>query len=66
MLSPVVQAVLQMGFEQSAVESLVQSHFLLTGHHYTSVSDLVSDLLQAEAEGRQGSDNNTGAERIKK
>ncbi|KAF4078333.1 hypothetical protein AMELA_G00198060 [Ameiurus melas] len=57
MLSPVVQAVLQMGFEQAPVESLVQSHFLLTGHHYTSVSDLVADVLQAEEEGRQGSDN---------
>ncbi|XP_053500174.1 baculoviral IAP repeat-containing protein 7 [Ictalurus furcatus] len=59
MFSPVVQAVLQMGFEQAPVESLVQSHFLLTGHHYTSVSDLVADVLQAEEEGRQGSDNNT-------
>ncbi|KAB5546458.1 hypothetical protein PHYPO_G00072260 [Pangasianodon hypophthalmus] len=59
MFSPVVQAVLQMGFDQAAVESLVQSRFLLTGHHYTSVSDLVADILQAEEEGRQGSDNNT-------
>lgn len=53
-----------MGFEQAPVERLVQSHFLLTGHHYTSVSDLVADVLQAEEEGRQGSDNNTGAESI--
>lgn len=64
MFSPVVQAVLQMGFEQAPVESLVQSRFLLTGHHYTSVSDLVADVLQAEEEERQGSDNNTGAESI--
>ncbi|NP_001417846.1 baculoviral IAP repeat-containing protein 7 isoform 1 [Danio rerio] len=50
MLSPVVQAVLQMGFQHSLVESLVQSRFLLTGAHYTSVSDLVTDVLQAEEE----------------
>lgn len=64
MFSPVVQAVLQMGFDQALVESLVQSHFLLTGHHYISVSDLVADVLQAEEEGRQGNDNNTGAKSI--
>lgn len=62
--SPVVQTVLQMGFDQPLVESLVQSHFLLTGYHYISVSELVADILQAEEEGRQGSDNNTGAESI--
>uniref|UniRef100_A0A8C1CSF2 RING-type E3 ubiquitin transferase n=1 Tax=Cyprinus carpio carpio TaxID=630221 RepID=A0A8C1CSF2_CYPCA len=53
MLSPVVQAVLQMGFQHSIVEALVQSRYLLTGSHYTSVSDLVSDVLQAEEEERQ-------------
>ncbi|XP_059383347.1 baculoviral IAP repeat-containing protein 7 [Carassius carassius] len=53
MLSPVVQAVLQMGFQHSLVEGLVQSRYLLTGSHYTSVSDLVSDVLQAEEEERQ-------------
>ncbi|XP_051516453.1 baculoviral IAP repeat-containing protein 7-like [Myxocyprinus asiaticus] len=53
MLSPVVQAVLQMGFQHSMVESLVQSRYLLTGSHYTSVSDLVTDVLQAEEEERQ-------------
>ncbi|XP_067227304.1 baculoviral IAP repeat-containing protein 7 isoform X3 [Chanodichthys erythropterus] len=53
MLSPVVQAVLQMGFQRSLVESLVQSRYLLTGSHYTSVSDLVTDVLQAEEEERQ-------------
>ncbi|XP_036448357.1 baculoviral IAP repeat-containing protein 7 isoform X2 [Colossoma macropomum] len=56
MLSPVVQSVLQMGFRQELVESLVQSRYLLTGHHYTSVSDLVADILQAEEEERQGSE----------
>lgn len=53
MLSPVVQTVLQMGFEASLVESLVQTKYLLTGQHYTSVSDLVTDVLQAEQEDRQ-------------
>uniref|UniRef100_A0A668A6C0 RING-type E3 ubiquitin transferase n=1 Tax=Myripristis murdjan TaxID=586833 RepID=A0A668A6C0_9TELE len=53
MLSPVVQTVLQMGFDTSLVESLVQTKYLLTGQHYTSVSDLVTDILQAEEEDRQ-------------
>uniref|UniRef100_A0A7N8XF89 RING-type E3 ubiquitin transferase n=1 Tax=Mastacembelus armatus TaxID=205130 RepID=A0A7N8XF89_9TELE len=53
MLSPVVQTVLQMGFEASLVESLVQTKYLLTGQHYTSVSNLVTDVLQAEEEDRQ-------------
>lgn len=52
MLSPVVQTVLQMGFEASLVESLVQTKYLLTGQHYTSVTDLVTDILQAEEEDR--------------
>ncbi|XP_028266243.1 baculoviral IAP repeat-containing protein 7 [Parambassis ranga] len=52
-LSPVAQTVLQMGFEASLVESLVQTKYLLTGQHYTSVSDLVTDVLQAEEEDRQ-------------
>lgn len=60
MLSPVVQTVLQMGFETSLVESLVQTKYLLTGHHYTSVSNLVSDVLQAEEEDRQGAPQSTG------
>lgn len=53
MLSPVVQTVLQMGFETGLVESLVQTKYLLTGQQYTSVSDLVSDVLQAEQEDRE-------------
>ncbi len=60
MLSPVVQTVLQMGFEASLVESLVQTKFLLTGQHYTSVSDLVTDILQAEQEDRQRGPQNRG------
>lgn len=63
MFSPVVQAVLQMGFEQAPVERLVQSRFLHNSHCYTSVSDLVADVLQAEEEGRQNNDNK-GAESI--
>ncbi|CAL8259026.1 baculoviral IAP repeat-containing protein 7 [Gadus morhua] len=53
MLSPVVQTVLRMGFQASLVESLVQTKYLLSGQHYTSVSDLVTDVLQAEGEERQ-------------
>ncbi|XP_034028524.1 baculoviral IAP repeat-containing protein 7 [Thalassophryne amazonica] len=53
MLSPVVQTVVQMGFDSSLVESLVQTKYLLTGRHYTSVSDLVTDILQAERDDRQ-------------
>ena len=60
MLSPVVQTVLQMGFEASLVESLVQTKYLLTGQHYTSVSDLVTDVLQAEEEDRQRGPQNRG------
>ncbi|XP_066559016.1 baculoviral IAP repeat-containing protein 7 [Amia ocellicauda] len=54
--SPVTQTVIQMGFEPCLVESLVQTKYLLTGNQYTSVSDLVSDILQAEEEDRQGSE----------
>ena len=53
MLSPVVQTVLGMGFEASLVESLVQTKYLLTGQHYISVSELVTDVLQAEDDDRQ-------------
>ncbi|XP_036388335.1 baculoviral IAP repeat-containing protein 7 [Megalops cyprinoides] len=60
LLSPVVQTVLQMGFEAGLVESLVQTKYLLTGNHYTSVSDLVSDVLQAEEEDRQRSEEDRG------
>ncbi|XP_053339016.1 baculoviral IAP repeat-containing protein 7 [Clarias gariepinus] len=59
MFSPVVQAVLEMGFDQASVEGLVRSHFLLTGNQYISVSDLVADVLQAEEERGQSNDNNT-------
>ncbi|XP_021422559.2 baculoviral IAP repeat-containing protein 7 isoform X3 [Oncorhynchus mykiss] len=51
-LSPVVQTVLQMGFEAGLVEGLVQTKYLLNGQHYTSVSGLVTDILAAEEEDR--------------
>uniref|UniRef100_A0A665TW27 RING-type E3 ubiquitin transferase n=1 Tax=Echeneis naucrates TaxID=173247 RepID=A0A665TW27_ECHNA len=58
MLCPAVQTVLQMGFDANLVESLVQTKYLLTGQHYTSVSALVTEVLQAEEENRQrGSQN---------
>ncbi|KAG7257631.1 hypothetical protein CRUP_018386 [Coryphaenoides rupestris] len=53
MLSPVVQTVVRMGFRAGLVESLVQTKYLLSGQHYTSVSDLVADVLQAEEDERQ-------------
>ncbi|KAJ3586652.1 hypothetical protein NHX12_013048 [Muraenolepis orangiensis] len=52
LLSPVVQTVLRMGFQAGLVESLVQTKYLLNGQHYTSASDLVTDVLQAEGEER--------------
>lgn len=61
LLSPVVQTVLQMGFESSLVESLVQTKYLLTGRQYTSVSDLVSDVLQAEQEDRNTAPQSRGS-----
>lgn len=61
LLSPVVQTVLQMGFESSLVESLVQTKYLLTGRQYTSVSDLVSDVLQAEQEDRETAPQSRGS-----
>ncbi|OCT62495.1 baculoviral IAP repeat-containing protein 7-B isoform X2 [Xenopus laevis] len=48
--SSVAQDALQMGFKQSLVARLMQSRFLLTGSCYSSVSDLVTDLVLAEEE----------------
>ncbi|XP_073437010.1 baculoviral IAP repeat-containing protein 7 isoform X2 [Dendrobates tinctorius] len=50
--SSVAQGALQMGFDEDLVASLIQSQFLLTGAPYSSVSDLVHDLVQAEEESR--------------
>ncbi|XP_016284071.1 baculoviral IAP repeat-containing protein 7 [Monodelphis domestica] len=46
--STVVKSVLQMGFEQSMVERLVLSKYRLATPASTSVSQLVSDLIQEE------------------
>uniref|UniRef100_A0A8C5PK55 RING-type E3 ubiquitin transferase n=1 Tax=Leptobrachium leishanense TaxID=445787 RepID=A0A8C5PK55_9ANUR len=48
--SSVVQSVLQMGFDRDLVLNLVQSRQRLTGPMYSSVSVLVTDLVQAEEE----------------
>uniref|UniRef100_W5MCF6 RING-type E3 ubiquitin transferase n=1 Tax=Lepisosteus oculatus TaxID=7918 RepID=W5MCF6_LEPOC len=58
--SPEVQSVLQMGFDPSLVGSLVQTKYLLTGNQYTSVSDLVSDILQAEEDDREETEQTRG------
>lgn len=60
LLSPVVQTVLGMGFQAALVESLVETRYLLTGRHYTSVADLVGDILQAEEEDRLRAEQTTG------
>ncbi|XP_055509876.1 baculoviral IAP repeat-containing protein 3-like [Leucoraja erinacea] len=50
MHSTVVQRALQMGFDGCMIEALVNSKYLLTGVQYGSVSELLSDLLEAEEE----------------
>ncbi|XP_075427586.1 baculoviral IAP repeat-containing protein 7 [Ascaphus truei] len=50
--STVAQGALQMGFEQNMVASVMHSKFLLTGAPYSSVCDLVTDLVHAEDEER--------------
>ncbi|XP_060700383.1 baculoviral IAP repeat-containing protein 7-like [Hemiscyllium ocellatum] len=59
MQSAVVQHVLQMGFDRSLIESLVRSKYLMCGSQYSSVSDLLSDLLGAEEGGRERRQQNT-------
>lgn len=39
-----------MGFDGCMIEALVNSKYLLTGVQYGSVSELLSDLLEAEEE----------------
>ncbi|XP_010874145.1 baculoviral IAP repeat-containing protein 7 isoform X1 [Esox lucius] len=65
-LSPVVQTVVQMGFEAGLVESLVQTKYLLTGQHYTSVSDLVTDVLAAEEDERAREQQGRGQEPVER
>ncbi|XP_067860559.1 baculoviral IAP repeat-containing protein 7-like, partial [Heptranchias perlo] len=62
MQSAVVQSALQMGFDRSLIESLVESKYLLTGTLYSSVSDLLSDLLGAEEEEIESRQLNTGVD----
>ncbi|XP_072414269.1 baculoviral IAP repeat-containing protein 7-like isoform X2 [Chiloscyllium punctatum] len=62
MQSAVVQHVLQMGFDRSLIESLVRSKYLMCGSQYSSVSDLLSDLLGAEEGGRERRQQNTGSD----
>ncbi|XP_078426952.1 baculoviral IAP repeat-containing protein 8-like [Cetorhinus maximus] len=62
MQSTVVQRVLQMGFDRSLIETLVNSKYLLSGSQYSSVSDLLSDLLGAEEGGRERRQLNTGVD----
>ncbi|XP_051889322.1 baculoviral IAP repeat-containing protein 7-like [Pristis pectinata] len=50
MQSAVVQRALQMGFDGCLIEALVNSKYLLTSTQYGSVSELLSDLLEAEEE----------------
>lgn len=54
-----------MGFDASLVESLVQTKYLLTGQHYTSVSDLVTDVLQAEEEERHTGPQGRGSSELR-
>ncbi|XP_067914728.1 baculoviral IAP repeat-containing protein 7-like [Heterodontus francisci] len=62
MQSTVVQRVLQMGFDRSLIETLVHSKYLLNGTQYSSVSDLLSDLLGAEEGGRERRQLNSGVD----
>ncbi|KAJ8016076.1 hypothetical protein DPEC_G00003400 [Dallia pectoralis] len=65
-LSSVVQTVVQMGFDAGLVESLVQTKYLLTGQHYTSVSDLVTDVLAAEEDERARIQQGRGQEAVER
>ncbi|XP_029470222.1 baculoviral IAP repeat-containing protein 7 isoform X2 [Rhinatrema bivittatum] len=50
--SSVVQSALQMGFDSTRVENLVQSKYLSCGMTYRTVPDLVSDLVEMEEHSR--------------
>ncbi|XP_062983181.1 inhibitor of apoptosis protein-like isoform X1 [Elgaria multicarinata webbii] len=53
MKTPVVEAVLEMGFSRRLVKQTVQSKILTTGENYKNVNDLVSDLVIAEDEKKE-------------
>uniref|UniRef100_A0A8C4QH26 RING-type E3 ubiquitin transferase n=1 Tax=Eptatretus burgeri TaxID=7764 RepID=A0A8C4QH26_EPTBU len=48
MKSTLVKCVLEMGFDRNFVHSTVHSKFLLTGIVYTSLEELINDLIAAE------------------
>ncbi|GAB5577005.1 baculoviral IAP repeat-containing protein 3 [Prionailurus iriomotensis] len=53
MNTAVVKAALEMGFGRNLVKQTVQSKILTSGENYKTVSDIVSDLLNAEDEIRE-------------
>ncbi|XP_053163940.1 baculoviral IAP repeat-containing protein 2 isoform X2 [Hemicordylus capensis] len=53
MKTPVVEAALEMGFSRRLIKQTVQSKILTTGENYKTISDLVSDLVNAEDEKRE-------------
>ncbi|XP_061437328.1 baculoviral IAP repeat-containing protein 7-like [Lethenteron reissneri] len=57
MKSDVVKGVLEMGFLAPVVESLVRTRYLTKGETYSSVVELVKDLLNAEEESSKKSAN---------
>lgn len=53
MKTPMVEAVLEMGFSRRLVKQTVQSKILTSGENYKTVNDLVSDLITAEDEKKE-------------
>ncbi|XP_026562675.1 baculoviral IAP repeat-containing protein 3-like [Pseudonaja textilis] len=53
MKTPMVEAVLEMGFSRKLVKQTIQSKILTTGENYKTVNDLVSDLISAEDEKKE-------------
>ncbi|KAK9402475.1 inhibitor of apoptosis protein-like [Crotalus adamanteus] len=53
MKTPMVEAVLEMGFSRKLVKQTVQSKILTTGENYKTVNDLVSDLITSEDEKKE-------------
>ncbi|XP_054837585.1 baculoviral IAP repeat-containing protein 7 [Eublepharis macularius] len=63
-LTSMMQTVLQMGFHQALVSSLLQLRFQQMGASYPSLSDLVLDLLQAvQDQGSQAEETREPAQR---
>ncbi|XP_070605769.1 inhibitor of apoptosis protein-like [Erythrolamprus reginae] len=53
MKTPMVEAVLEMGFSRKLVKQTIQSKILTTGENYRTANDLVSDLLSAQEEKKE-------------